>query len=232
MLTYSRLQIKYACIPVVRYDASLVGLEIVPLNNDSYHSGGLPDDRVSALAGLLEMIVRKENYFIRNNLLVAVKVDFNLASGIVSRERLYRQIQRMPYLRLEINERFPNLNDGTRNALVTGLKELCPLWLDDFASGHASLSAVTGNMFEFVKINEHFFREQCRKDTFPVLLNNINRYCQGVIVNCTHPVSPGETGTIRHLYNNAGTVARSIMHHGGSSLTRITGHSVLTSSIW
>ena len=65
--------------------------------------------------------------------------------------------------------------------LLRELAELYPLWLDDLGRGDSTLNAVTANIFEYVKIDKHFFWQH-NKHTFPILINNIKKYCLGVIV--------------------------------------------------
>ncbi len=122
-----------------------------------------------------------KDWFITHNVLLSINIDFDLASVIVTDQSTRQMLDELPFLRLEIMETFSNLSDGMNNPLLRDLAERYPLWLDDLGSGGATLNAVTANIFEYVKIDKHFFWQH-NKHTFPILINNIKKYCLGVIV--------------------------------------------------
>lgn len=75
------------------------------------------------------------DWFIANNVLLSINIDFDLASVIVSDDSTDQMLDDMPFLRLEIMETFSNLSDGMNNPLLRELAERYPLWLDDLGSG-------------------------------------------------------------------------------------------------
>lgn len=181
----------YVCEPIHKQDGSLLAVEL--LSRFSAKSVDLSMDveqfiRELGVAGKTELfhdqlraVKTYSEWFITNNVLLSINIDFDLASVIVSDDSTRRMMDEMPFLRLEIMETFSNLSDGMNNPLLRELAERYPLWLDDLGSGGSTLNAVTANIFEYVKIDKHFFWQH-NKHTFPILINNIKKYCLGVIV--------------------------------------------------
>ncbi|OWF75148.1 diguanylate phosphodiesterase [Yersinia massiliensis] len=181
----------YVCEPIHKQDGSLLAVEL--LSRFSAKSVDLSMDVEQFIRELgvegktklfhdqLRAVKTYSEWFIANNVLLSINIDFDLASVIVSDDSTRRMMDEMPFLRLEIMETFSNLSDGMNNPLLRELAGRYPLWLDDLGSGGATLNAVTANIFEYVKIDKHFFWQH-NKHTFPILINNIKKYCLGVIV--------------------------------------------------
>ncbi|UZX64237.1 EAL domain-containing protein [Yersinia ruckeri] len=181
----------YVCEPIYRQDGSLFAVELLSrFTANSLDLSINPGDVINELdvenKGKLfcEQILAAQKYsqwFIDNQVLLTINIDFDTAGIIVSDIELQALMNAMPFLRLEIMEAFSNLSDGINNPLLRDLAALYPLWLDDLGSGSSSLNAVTANIFEYVKIDKHFFWQH-NKHTFPILINNVKKYCLGVIV--------------------------------------------------
>ncbi|CFR00471.1 EAL domain-containing protein [Yersinia enterocolitica] len=181
----------YVCEPIHKQDGSLLAVEL--LSRFSAKSVDLSMDVEQFIRELgvegktklfhdqLRAVKTYSEWFIANNVLLSINIDFDLASVIVSDDSTRRMMDEMPFLRLEIMETFSNLSDGMNNPLLRELAGRYPLWLDDLGSGGSTLNAVTANIFEYVKIDKHFFWQH-NKHTFPILINNIKKYCLGVIV--------------------------------------------------
>ncbi|CRY53135.1 MULTISPECIES: EAL domain-containing protein [Yersinia] len=181
----------YICEPIHKQDGSLLAVEL--LSRFSAKSVDLSMDVEQFIRELgvegktklfhdqLRAVKTYSEWFIANNVLLSINIDFDLASVIVSDDSTRCMIDEMPFLRLEIMETFSNLSDGMNNPLLRELAGRYPLWLDDLGSGGSTLNAVTANIFEYVKIDKHFFWQH-NKHTFPILINNIKKYCLGVIV--------------------------------------------------
>ncbi|MFL4556432.1 EAL domain-containing protein [Yersinia kristensenii] len=181
----------YVCEPIYKQDGSLLAVEL--LSRFSAKSVDLPIDvenfinkldingKTDLFQDQLCAVRAYSEWFITHNVLLSINIDFDLASVIVTDESTRRMLDELPFLRLEIMETFSNLSDGMNNPLLRDLSERYPLWLDDLGSGGCTLNAVTANIFEYVKIDKHFFWQH-NKHTFPILINNIKKYCLGVIV--------------------------------------------------
>ncbi|AKP32517.1 EAL domain-containing protein [Yersinia aleksiciae] len=181
----------YVCEPIHKQDGSLFAVEL--LSRFSAKSVDLSidveqfirelgvDGKTELFQDQLRAVKAYRDWFIANKVLLTINIDFDLASVIVSDDSTRLMLDEMPFLRLEIMETFSNLSDGMNNPLLRELAERYPLWLDDLGSGGSTLNAVTANIFEYVKIDKHFFWQH-NKHTFPILINNIKKYCLGVIV--------------------------------------------------
>lgn len=64
--------------------------------------------------------------------------------------------------------------------------EYGPLWLDDFGTGMANFSALSEVRYDYIKVARDLFimlrQTPEGRNLFTLLLQLMNRYCQGVIV--------------------------------------------------
>ncbi|MBS0054810.1 EAL domain-containing protein [Yersinia sp. Marseille-Q3913] len=181
----------YVCEPIYKQDGSLLAVELLsrfsaksvdlPIDIEQFIRDLSVDEKSELFQDQLRAVKTYSDWFIANNVLLSINIDFDLAGVIVSDDATSQMLDDMPFLRLEIMETFSNLSDGMNNPLLRELAERYPLWLDDLGSGGSTLNAVTANIFEYVKIDKHFFWQH-NKHTFPILINNIKKYCLGVIV--------------------------------------------------
>ncbi|EEQ17143.1 Cyclic diguanylate phosphodiesterase (EAL) domain protein [Yersinia intermedia ATCC 29909] len=153
----------------------------MPIDVDKFIKKLDIDGKTDLFQDQLRAVKAYSDWFITHNVLLSINIDFDLAGVIVTDAAIRQLLDEMPFLRLEIMETFSNLSDGMNNPLLRELAERYPLWLDDLGSGGSTLNAVTANIFEYVKIDKHFFWQH-NKHTFPILINNIKKYCLGVIV--------------------------------------------------
>ena len=73
-----------------------------------------------------------------------------------------RIVRLSPWLRLEISEHFlPADGQPERDPLLKGLRSLAPLWLDDFGSGTAGLSALMTTTVTSMKTTIEEIRKEC-----------------------------------------------------------------------
>ncbi|AHK21711.1 EAL domain-containing protein [Yersinia similis] len=186
-----KVNCSYICEPIRKQDGSLLAVELLsrfsatpvdlPIDVEKFINGLDINGKNDLFQNQLQAVKAYSDWFITNNVLLSINIDFDLASVIVTDAPTRQILDEMPFLRLEIMETFSNLSDGMNNPLLRELASLYPLWLDDLGSGGSTLNAVTANIFEYVKIDKHFFWQH-NKHTFPILINNIKKYCLGVIV--------------------------------------------------
>ncbi|ANI31426.1 diguanylate phosphodiesterase [Yersinia entomophaga] len=181
----------YVCEPIYRKDGSLLAAELLsrfttkpldlPINPEDFFNELDSEGKGKLFRDQLLAAQKYSQWFIDNQVLLSINIDFDTAGIIVRDSELQALLNTMPFLRLELMETFSNLSDGNNNPLLRDLVKLYPLWLDDLGRGDSSLNAVTANIFEYVKIDKHFFWQH-NKHTFPILINNVKKYCEGVIV--------------------------------------------------
>lgn len=81
----------------------------------------------------------------------------------------------LPFVRLALAENISDVRDelwGIGNGL----------WLSDMGGGGANVSGLISQKFEAVILNSNFFKNEVVKPTFPVLIKNLQRYCDKVVV--------------------------------------------------
>lgn len=88
----------------------------------------------------------------------------------------------MPFIRLEISETFAGLGSSPQHSHLNCLSRDFGLWLDDFGSGKANLSAIQSCLFDTVKIDRMFFWNMSEKPIWETVIREIRRYSPSVVV--------------------------------------------------
>ncbi|MGK3126455.1 EAL domain-containing protein [Candidatus Pantoea formicae] len=134
------------------------------------------------LENQLSLIDQKAAYFLKNNILCSINIDFDMAAILIQEEEIAELARSKPFLRLEISESFPNLSDGRSNRVLQGLADEYRLWLGDLGAGECSLRALQENLYDAVKIDNNFFKIYSKSGIWPVIIKNIMRYCNFIII--------------------------------------------------
>ncbi|WJV55295.1 EAL domain-containing protein [Prodigiosinella aquatilis] len=174
---YSRQNELFAMELLTRFDNSQ--------NTEKYIQQMNSAEKQALFVNKLECIAEKKSYFIDNNILLSIDVDFSTVVFILQDLTTKNLLDKLPFIRLEISENFPNLNDGKHNPLLTKLHECYPLWLGDFGSGNANLYAVTQSIFDYIKLDKNFYQQIIKHEKsyiLSVLIESIKKYCSGVII--------------------------------------------------
>lgn len=136
----------------------------------------------------LQLINLKSDYFLTNNVLCSIHIDFDMADLLLQDTEISALAKLKPFLRLEISEDFPNLSDGKSNRLLQTLSNDYLLWLGDLGSGGASLRALQEKLYDAVRINRDFFNLYSKSVIWPVIIKNVMRYCNFIfIADVSHP---------------------------------------------
>ncbi|POW59219.1 diguanylate phosphodiesterase [Candidatus Pantoea alvi] len=116
--------------------------------------------------------------------LVSLNIDGDIIRGILNSEAIQQRLDRLPLLRLEISALFTERYRAADRLLLQKLAGITPalLWLDDFAAGGSTLSMLSSGLFEYVKISRDFFWKYGEGYAFDTLLNHVNDFSSGVIV--------------------------------------------------
>ncbi|QAB29128.1 EAL domain-containing protein [Pantoea ananatis] len=141
-----------------------------------------PDEKKKLFSSQLDAVETQSVFFNKNNILCSLNIDECLADFICHTPDIRRKLINMPFIRLEISERFPALNDATRHPLLTNLSRDFGLWLDDFGSGNASMAAVHSGLFETVKIDKAFFWKHAESPLWPGILREVRRDVSSIVV--------------------------------------------------
>lgn len=140
------------------------------------------DEKKKLFLYQLDAVERQTDFFSRNNVLCSLNVDVSLAEFICNTPGIKTQLINMPFVRLEISEMFPEMSDAICNPLLVNLSRDFGLWLDDFGSGYANMSAIHSRLFETVKIDKAFFWKHVASTLWPGILREIRRDVTSIIV--------------------------------------------------
>jgi len=116
--------------------------------------------------------------------LVSLNVDGDIIRAILDDVATQQRLDQLPLLRLEISAFFTQRYCATDRLLLQKLAGITPalLWLDDFAAGGSTLSMLSSGLFEYVKTSRNFFWKYGEGYAFDTLLNHVNDFCSGVII--------------------------------------------------
>ena len=124
----------------------------------------------------------KGDFFRANNLLASVNVDGPTLIAMRQDPEILKIIEGLPWLRFELVEHI-RLPKGSSFASMC---EFGPLWLDDFGTGMANFSALSEVNYDYIKVARDLFvmlrKTPEGRNLFTLLLQLMNRYCRGVIV--------------------------------------------------
>ncbi|WP_405425066.1 EAL domain-containing protein [Pantoea stewartii] len=140
------------------------------------------DEKKKLFSHQLDAVEKQAVFFSENNVLCSLNVDVSLAEFICNTPGIKAQLINMPFVRLEISEMFPEMNNSLCNPLLVNLSRDFGLWLDDFGSGYANMSAIHSGLFETVKINKAFFWKHVASPLWPGILREIRRDVTSIIV--------------------------------------------------
>lgn len=179
---------QYVAQPVMSTDQKLLGVEILT----RFQKDGLnllrptPTARMqdwtihekrAYLIDVIHFITNSEAFFIKNKLFCSLSIDSNTA--LILKHDAYIQVlkESMPYLKLVISERLSN-------PILKSLSYSSnALFLNYPGVGIMNVQTGVSTVFEVVKIDENFFGTQFYRNSFPVLLKDIMKYCPRIIVS-------------------------------------------------
>ncbi|WP_333853233.1 cyclic-guanylate-specific phosphodiesterase [Leclercia sp.] len=183
----------YTYQPIYRTDGKLMAIEILtvvthPSNPaqriapDRYFAELPVRHRLDILEEQLSMLTAKKDFFADNGILASVNVDGPTLLAVRQDESLQKLIQHLPWLRFELVEHVRLPHDSSFATMC----EFGPLWLDDFGTGMANFSALSEVRYDYIKVARDLFimlrQTPEGRNLFTLLLQLMNRYCQGVIV--------------------------------------------------
>ena len=149
---------------------------------DRYFAEVTVRHRVDVVIEQLLQLELKGDFFRANNLLASVNVDGPTLIAMRQDPEILKIIEGLPWLRFELVEHI-RLPKGSSFASMC---EFGPLWLDDFGTGMANFSALSEVNYDYIKVARDLFvmlrKTPEGRNLFTLLLQLMNRYCRGVIV--------------------------------------------------
>lgn len=170
----------------------LLGVEILarfasdtvhPLQSDSVILAWSSEQKRNFMLEQIRLIADKRGWFENNNLLCTLKLMDEMALLAIGDPVIKSALHSMPFITLELSERFLSHTACLNNLLINSLCDgPNALWLGDLGSGSIGASPLVSGCFEVVKMDRDFFLSQIAKPMFPVLIKNIREYCDRVVV--------------------------------------------------
>lgn len=183
----------YTYQPIYRIDGKLMAVEILTVVThpstpgqriapDRYFAEVPVRKRLDVLEEQLAMLAAKQAFFQQHQILASVNVDGPTLMAVRQDEGLQKLIATLPWIRFELVEHVRLPQDSS----FASMCEFAPLWLDDFGTGMANFSALSEVRYDYIKVARDLFimlrQTPEGRNLFTLLLQLMNRYCQGVIV--------------------------------------------------
>lgn len=183
----------YTYQPIYRIDGRLMAIEILTVVThssnptqriapDRYFAEVSVRQRLDVLEEQLEMLGTKRDFFAHHDILASVNVDGPTLIALRQNPQLQKLVASLPWMRFELVEHVRLPQDSS----FASMCEFGPLWLDDFGTGMANFSALSEVRYDYIKVARDLFimlrQTQEGRNLFTLLLQLMNRYCQGVIV--------------------------------------------------
>ncbi|CAI1738320.1 EAL domain-containing protein [Serratia proteamaculans] len=180
------MKTQYLAQPIMSTDKKLLGVEVLTrFMKDGLNLlrptpteimlGWTIHEKRAYLIDVIHFITNNEEFFIGNKLFCSLSIDSSTA--LILKHDAYIQIliQSMPYLKLLISE-------GLSNPVLKSLSHSSNALFLNY-HGINNLKTDVSVFFEAVKIDESYFSAQFFRNSFPVLLKDIIKYCPRVIVS-------------------------------------------------
>ena len=183
----------YTYQPIYRIDGRLMAVEILtvvthPSNPgqriapDRYFAEVSVRQRLDVLEEQLKMLSTYAAFFRQHDILASVNVDGPTLLALRQNPSLLDLVASLPWMRIELVEHVRLPQDSSFATMC----EFGPLWLDDFGTGMANFSALSEVQYDYIKVARDLFimlRQTSEgRNLFTLLLQLMNRYCKGVIV--------------------------------------------------
>lgn len=186
-------QRRYTFQPIYKIDGRLMAIELLTLIThpdepeirippDRYFLSVSSRTRLMVIEEQLNLLREWESIFLGYGILASVNVDGPTLVAMKDHQPILALINKMPWVRFELVEHITQPHAVT----LAGMNEFGPLWLDDFGTGVANFSALSEMHYDYIKVARDLFimlrNSEEGRNLFNMLLQLMNRYCKGVIV--------------------------------------------------
>ena len=183
----------YTYQPIYKTDGRLMAVEVLTIVThpsqpdqrippDRYFSEVAVRQRVDVVHEQIALLAKQKDFFEQHGVLASVNVDGPTLIAMRSNKTLRALIETVPWIRFELVEHIRLPQDST----FATISEMGPLWLDDFGTGMANFSALNEVRYDYIKVARDLFimlrKTPEGRKLFILLLELMNRYCEGVIV--------------------------------------------------
>lgn len=186
-------QRQYTFQPIYKIDGTLMAVELltvvthpdeegVHISPDRYFASISTRSRLRVVEEQLSLLEEWQSTFIEHGILASVNVDGPTLMAMKYYPPILALIDKLPWVRFELLEHITQ----PQTATLASMHEFGPLWLDDFGTGMANFSALSEVRYDYIKVARDLFimlrKSEEGRALFTGLLQLMNRYCKGVIV--------------------------------------------------
>ncbi|WP_455426488.1 cyclic-guanylate-specific phosphodiesterase [Dryocola sp. LX212] len=186
-------QRKYTFQPIYKIDGTLMAVELLTVVThpgeegmrippDRYFASISTSSRLKVIEEQLHLLGEWQAVFLGHGILASVNVDGPTLMAMKYHQPILALIDKLPWVRFELVEHITQPQAAT----LARMHEFGPLWLDDFGTGMANFSALSEVRYDYIKVARDLFimlrKSEEGRTLFTMLLQLMNRYCKGVIV--------------------------------------------------
>lgn len=135
-----------------------------------------PEAKRDFLYAQLSAIAKQAAWIRRRGIFVSLPLYDEESAVLFSYDAALRgALSALPFVKLALSEKICSVRDeitGTSNAI----------WLGDLGKGSADVSGLVARRYEAVKLETTFFNDEIVKPTFTILIKNLKKYCERIIV--------------------------------------------------
>ncbi|NIY48913.1 cyclic-guanylate-specific phosphodiesterase [Cedecea colo] len=183
----------YTFQPIYKIDGTLMAVELLTVvTHPSEKEVRIPPDRyflsistrsrLNVIEEQLQLLETWQSTFLEHGILASVNVDGPTLMAMKHHQPILAFIDKLPWVRFELVEHITQPQAAT----LARMQEFGPLWLDDFGTGMANFSALSEVRYDYIKVARDLFimlrKSDEGRNLFTMLLQLMNRYCKGVIV--------------------------------------------------
>jgi EAL domain-containing protein (putative c-di-GMP-specific phosphodiesterase class I) len=184
---------QYTFQPIYKIDGALMAVELltvvthpgepdIRIPPDRYFASISTRSRLNVIEEQLHLLEEWQATFIGHGILASVNVDGPTLMAMKYHQPILALIDKLPWVRFELVEHITQPQATT----LARMHEFGPLWLDDFGTGMANFSALSEVRYDYIKVARDLFimlrKSEEGRTLFTGLLQLMNRYCKGVIV--------------------------------------------------
>lgn len=187
----------FLCQPIYSTKGKLVSVELICRFSSMGNKLTMPTELVLNLLNtrqltefLTEQITWAKahcEWFFENLITLNINIEEKLADILSQNIILCEKVKALTFIKISINESFPQLAEGKHNVRLMMLKSHFTLWLEGMGAGHTNMASVFDKVFDGIKLDKTFLWQLYEGENFsillPSLLHNLHRFCHNIVID-------------------------------------------------
>lgn len=134
----------------------------------------------------LSLLRSHQHFFVDQALVAWVNISESIVDTILLSPEIIVCIQRLPFIKLTINESYTGLNLGRANLQLNKLSQHFPLVLANFGAGIATTTSIIDGLFGSIMLDKNFVQKHIHSRSFvpfmQAILGQISPFCSEFLI--------------------------------------------------